>query len=324
MPSGPVPLFSSSGPMSAPPAMNDALSVYTPPPVSAGESSADFEEMTSGGRMGRALGSPAGLALVLGGLAIVALGVFGVVLLTDGDDDAKASATATNDAASKATTEADRKAEAKPDAKDDGAKKADAKTDAEKPGDAGSSDAKPEDADAKADDAKAGDAKADDPKPEAAAAPGPTPAPERDADAPARPRWAAAADPGDALPARTFAPEDDPPEVTAALRSREVRALDVFLVAPERKGTLTFDQAVAYCQALEIAGLTGWRVPTIGELNSVANAKMLSKAIFWSATPGDSFGDLRLVVGTKKATTIVAVPKTWDGAKIACIRPRQP
>jgi hypothetical protein len=67
-----------------------------------------------------------------------------------------------------------------------------------------------------------------------------------------------------------------------------------------------------------------WRVPTIGELNAVATAKMLSKAIFWSMTPGDSFGDLRLVVGTKKATTIAAVPKSWDGAKIVCIRPRQP
>lgn len=280
------------------------MSAYTPPPVSAEESSADFEDpMTMGGRMGRALGSPVGLAVALGGLAIVALVVVGVFLL-GGDDEAGKTATAsagTTEAASKAATS---KAEAKADTK--------AKTDA---------DAKAE-ADTKAEPDAKGDA-------DAKAEPDTKTEPDADAkteleDDPA-PRPAAAADPGDAaLPARTFAPEDDPPDVVAALRSREVRAIDVWVVAPERKGTLTFDQAVGYCTELEVAGLTGWRVPTIGELNALATAKMLSKAIFWSSTAGDSFGDLRLVLGAKKGTTIVAVPKTWDGAKIVCIRPRQP
>lgn len=109
----------------------------------------------------------------------------------------------------------------------------------------------------------------------------------------------------------------------SALQAREVRALDVYLVAPERKGTLIFDQAVTYCGELEIAGLGGWRVPAIGELNSVASAKMLGKAVYWSVTAGDSFGDLRLVLNAKKGTTISAVSKGWDGAKIVCVRLRQ-
>jgi hypothetical protein len=265
--------------------MVDSMTAYTPPPVGPDEPSTELEEpLAVGGRVSRVLGSPTGLAVALGGLGIVALAIAGVVLL--GGDDGEARPTAS--AAAK-TTEAASKA--------------------------GSVKAEPE--------AKAKPAAKPEPeaKPEPAAGAEPTEAP-----APAdEPRPAAAADPGDAaLPARAFAPEDDPPDVVAALRSREVRAIDVWLVAPERKGTLTFDQAAGYCKELEVAGLGGWRVPAIGELNAVASAKMLSKAIFWSSTAGDSFGDLRLVLGTKKSTTIVAVSKSWDGAKIVCIRPRQP
>lgn len=346
------PMFSPGmPPIGSSPAMSDALTAYTPPPVSA-DDSADFDELTTGGRMGRALGSPAGLALIIGGLVVVVLAVVAAFMLgRDDEGDARAAAATADDAASKAA-EAKRRAEAESPAKG-GAEKADgdAKADEDATADDAKADAKADDdakadaeadadakaADAKADDAKADDAKADadaktpdaktpvpetpDPEPEPALDPGPAP----DLASPSgRPRWAAAADPGDPLPSRSFAPQDDPPEVVAALRSREVRALDVFLVAPERKGTLTYDQAVTYCQTLEVAKLTGWRVPSIGELNSMASAKMLGKAIFWSMTPGDSFGDLRLVLGAKKAITIVAVPKGWDGAKIVCIRPRQP
>ena len=108
-----------------------------------------------------------------------------------------------------------------------------------------------------------------------------------------------------------------------ALKNREVRAIDIFLVAPERKGTLAYEAAVDYCNGLEVASLTGWRVPTIGELNSVATARMLGKAIYWSSTLGDAFGDLMLVLNTKK-DRISVVTKGWDGAKINCIRPRRP
>ncbi|MCA9649420.1 MAG: DUF1566 domain-containing protein, partial [Myxococcales bacterium] len=121
----------------------------------------------------------------------------------------------------------------------------------------------------------------------------------------------------------TVAEADDPPEVAKALRDREVRAVDLFLVAPERPGTLRFDSAVDHCRELEVAGLTGWRVPSIGELNAIATARMLGKAIYWSATPGDTFGDMMLVLNTKK-DRITVVTKGWDGAKIVCIRLRQP
>jgi hypothetical protein len=288
--------------MASSPAMADSLTAYTPAPVSAAsdESAAEFDApLTMGGRMGRALGSPAGLAVVIGGLVVVVLVALAGFFLGDDEDEARGSALAANDAASKAAVDA----KAKPDAKAEAEAKPDAKADSDAKAEP-QADAKPEAP------ARAEPAAVEDPEPE------PEPEPE--------PRPAAAADPGDALPARTFAPEDDPPEVVAALRAREVRAIDVFLVAPERKGTLVYEQAVGYCSALEIAGLGGWRVPAIGELNALAAAKMLGKAVFWSATAGDSFGDLRLVISTKKGTTISPVPKGWDGAKIVCIRLRQP
>lgn len=291
-----TPKLTPSMPMSSSASMSDAMAGYTPAPVSADESSADFEPpLTVGGRMGRALGSPAGLAVVLGGLAVVVLATLGVMLLGDDGDEAQASSTA--------ATKASEDDAAKAKANDGEDSKADAKTEV---------DAEPE--------ANA--------TPEADAKPEPNAKPEP-ADAESPP--AAAADPGEARedgpaeqPARTLDPGDDPPEVVAALRAREVRALDLFLVAPERKGNLAYEQAVAYCGELEVAGLTDWRVPLIGELNAVAGAKMLGKAVYWSATPGDSFGDEMLVVNTKKGNSISVVTKGWDGAKIVCIRPRQP
>lgn len=296
-PMGPMGPMAPMGPSSS---FSESMGGYTPAPVSAGadESSADFEPpLTVGGRMGRALSSPAGLAVVLGGLAVILVVVLAASLLGEGDGDEGQAASATATPAAK-----DAAAEAKADA---------AKADAAK------ADAAKAEGGAEAEGEPAGDAAepSGDPAAEAEADPGPD-----DDDPPT----AAAADPGDPppLPARTFDPEDDPPEVVEALRNREVRAIDVFVVAPERKGTLTFDQAVEHCRELEVAGLRGWRVPTIGELNSVASAKMLGKSIYWSSTPGDSFGDLMLVLNAKK-DSISVVTRGWDGARIVCIRPRQ-
>ncbi|MCX4245038.1 hypothetical protein [Paraliomyxa miuraensis] len=275
------------------PSMSDAMAGYTPAPVSADESATDFESpLTVGGRMGRALGSPAGLAVVLGGVVVIIAAVLVISLVggDEGDDEKVASAPA----ASSAKDEAD--------APEQGVADVDAK-------------AGPADAEAEAD-VEIGDPPAGDEPGHTGDGPGDGPS-----DGPSPLAVIAPGDPP--IPARTFDPGDDPPEVAEALQAREVRALDVFLVAPERAGNLGFDRAVAYCSELEVAGLKSWRVPTIGELNAMANAKMLGKSIYWSSTPGDSFGDERLVINGKK-NSISAVSKTWDGARIVCIRLRQP
>lgn len=266
------------------PGESDPLRSYASTGVD--ESSSEFEPpLTVGGRMGRALSSPAGLAAVVGGLVVIVL----VVVLAGvlGGDDADATQVA-KDEASKAKARSDEAREPgdpRTHGDEDGARDA-AEAVEELSGGARGADH----ADGVDDADRAAAAEPDDPSRPAAAAVG---------------------------------ADEDPPEVVEALENREIRALDIFLVAPERKGTLTYEAGVDYCNELEVAGLGQWRVPTIGELNSVATARMLGKSIYWSATLGDAFGDLMLVLNTKK-DRISAVTKGFDGGKVVCIRPRRP
>jgi hypothetical protein len=110
-------------------------------------------------------------------------------------------------------------------------------------------------------------------------------------------------------PAKDVAPEPVEPEepepdatlpgqldtlVMAALRKREVRALDVLLVAKDEGPNLEYADAEAYCRMLAVAGIEQWRLPEVGELASMTDAGMVGSAIYWSSTPADTFGDTRL------------------------------
>lgn len=123
-------------------------------------------------------------------------------------------------------------------------------------------------------------------------------------------------------PAEDVAPavEDSEPIVTA-LKKREIRALDLFVVAPEANKPADFAGASAYCASLNVAGIGDWRLPDIGELLSMSRAKMVRKGSFWSATKGDTFGDLRLVLVIKR-DRISAIPSGWDGGRVICVRER--
>lgn len=44
--------------------------------------------------------------------------------------------------------------------------------------------------------------------------------------------------------------------------------------------------AAAYCQSLSLGGITGWRLPTIKELQSIVDIRALSPAIDTTAFPG--------------------------------------
>ena len=114
---------------------------------------------------------------------------------------------------------------------------------------------------------------------------------------------------------------EDVQVVVAAVESRKVRALDIFLVTADPTKPMTFASAEVYCKTLEVEGLSSWRLPTIGELNSLGDARMYKSGVLWSSTLGDAFGDERLVYNTKKRS-IGAVAASWDGARTVCIRER--
>jgi hypothetical protein len=114
---------------------------------------------------------------------------------------------------------------------------------------------------------------------------------------------------------------EDAPEVVAALRKRDVRALDLVVISPEAAKAADFAGASAYCDKLVIGELDGWRLPEIGELISIARAKMVRRGAFWSATKGDAFGDLRLVLALKKER-INPIGVGWNAGRVVCVRER--
>lgn len=78
--------------------------------------------------------------------------------------------------------------------------------------------------------------------------------------------------------------------VMDALRERKVRALDTLLVSADG-AAMGWTAARDHCRALEIEGLTDWRLPEIGELQSLRTAGMIGRGYYWSNTPADTFGD---------------------------------
>ncbi|MCH9682438.1 MAG: hypothetical protein K0V04_13460 [Deltaproteobacteria bacterium] len=94
-------------------------------------------------------------------------------------------------------------------------------------------------------------------------------------------------------PTVTDEPPPPPPTyaVVEALRTRQVRALDVLLIASEFSKPGDFVAASSYCSGLEVEGLAGWRLPRVGELTSLDQAEMIDRGYYWSSTAADTFGD---------------------------------
>jgi formylglycine-generating enzyme required for sulfatase activity len=115
---------------------------------------------------------------------------------------------------------------------------------------------------------------------------------------------------------------------------RKIRALDILLVSPEAtrklKGRRTaralhtsWAGANAFCEALEIDGIAGWRLPTAGEFRTLGTSNMLGRRIYWSATEGDAFGTDRVVWNNLKKRMAPA-PSTWKGGRVLCVRFQHP
>ena len=99
------------------------------------------------------------------------------------------------------------------------------------------------------------------------------------------------------LPTTARPPAIPPPpktRVQAALRARELRALDILLVVRKASRPLSFADAVRHCSGLDVRGIQGWRLPDVGELASLGAAGMLTRGAYWSQTSGDTFGDTHM------------------------------
>ena len=110
--------------------------------------------------------------------------------------------------------------------------------------------------------------------------------------------------------------------IARALATRTIRSLDVLLFLPERSPRLPHDKAMVHCARTDVLGIAGWRLPTIGELNSLAQAKMLDRdVVYWSSTAADTFGEQHLAL-LGRNRQISARPDRWDGGRALCVRTR--
>lgn len=83
--------------------------------------------------------------------------------------------------------------------------------------------------------------------------------------------------------------------VAAALEARSIRALDSVLVDRQRSKRIGFADAKARCDGHEVDGVTGWRLPEIGELRSLTKKRMLPKGRYWTSNAANLAGSHQLV-----------------------------
>jgi hypothetical protein len=109
--------------------------------------------------------------------------------------------------------------------------------------------------------------------------------------------------------------------IEQALAKRQIRALDILLVQrfPTRRSN--YEAGRAYCEKLDIGGVTGWRMPTVGEINSITSAGLIKKDLYWTLNKGDTFGD-EMLVWSAKRKRIRPHSRKYRGVRTACVRTR--
>jgi len=121
-----------------------------------------------------------------------------------------------------------------------------------------------------------------------------------------------------------LAPTTTPEEqalIDAAIRKREIRSLDILLVQPQRSRRKSYEKAKTWCAEKEIEGITNWRLPTIGEIRTISDARLVPRDYYWTHTAADTFGD-QLLVWNGKRKRITPKKSRWSGGRALCVRTR--
>jgi len=113
--------------------------------------------------------------------------------------------------------------------------------------------------------------------------------------------------------------EIDEAALAKAIKARKISKLDQLLVSRASRKKSSLAKAEAHCEALEVAGIAGWRLPEIGELVSLGGARLVRRYIFWSSTAGDAGGERRLTWNAKRKR-IRPMSPTWNGGRTVCVR----
>jgi hypothetical protein len=148
---------------------------------------------------------------------------------------------------------------------------------------------------------------------------------------PARPEPVDAAEklPAEPVPSEPVPSEPEPVDEAAVIRESiaagELRAIDLILVAnPDARAS--WRDASNLCRAKSHRGVRDWRLPSLEELKTLRNARMLDKDRFWSSTLAPQVGDgsdhvFVLDVG---ARTLDPVSKDAMDVRVLCVRAALP
>jgi hypothetical protein len=122
-----------------------------------------------------------------------------------------------------------------------------------------------------------------------------------------------------APPQVEFNPGEETELLRRAIEAGQLRILDLQYVHPAPRQNFDYEQAQAYCEALEIGGLSGFRLPGPKELKRIRRSHMLERGRFWTNKPaGEGFA---YVLDTDK-NPAVARARTRFGIRANCVRDR--
>jgi hypothetical protein len=114
---------------------------------------------------------------------------------------------------------------------------------------------------------------------------------------------------------------DEAAVIRESIAAGELRALDLILIAnPEARAD--WREASNLCSAKSHRGVRGWRLPSVAELATIRNARMLDKDRYWSGTLASQIGDgsTHVFVLDLEARTLDPVSKDAPDVRVLCVR----
>lgn len=118
---------------------------------------------------------------------------------------------------------------------------------------------------------------------------------------------------------------DEAAVIRESIAAGELRAIDLILIAnPDARAD--WREASTLCRAKSHRGVRDWRLPSLEELKTLRNARMLDKDRFWSGTLAPQVGDGsdHVFVLDLEARTLDPVRKDATDVRVLCVRAALP
>jgi hypothetical protein len=163
------------------------------------------------------------------------------------------------------------------------------------------------------------------PKPAVIAAPDGTPAPADDKSEPELEAPSNAPPPPEKIEAEPEPTVDEAAVIRESIAAGELRAIDLILVA-NADARASWREASNSCRSKSHRGVRGWRLPTLEELKTIRNARMLDADRYWSGTLASQVGDGsdHVFVLDLVARTLDPVHKDASDVRMVCVRAALP